>query len=120
MDGRIFQIIELLSQTLGDSWSVERMAAVAAVSPSRFKHLFKKMVGMPPMAYLLKIRLEAAYDYLTDPLCFLQIQEIRIKCGLKDDSHFTHDFKKKYGLTPTQCREQAAEIYQANFKNRQK
>src|SRR5438105_4033634 len=33
---------------------------------------------------------------------FLNIQQVRIRAGFNDDSHFSRDFKKIYGLTPGQ------------------
>ena len=119
MGNRIFHIQQLLSQTLGEYWTVERMADIVGLSPDHFKYRFKKVVGISPMAYLLNLRLEKAHEYLSDPLCFLQIQEIRLPVGFTDDSHFTRNFKKKYGLAPTQCRLQACEKYQDDFKNSQ-
>ena len=114
MDGRIFYIKNQLSQNLGYSWSVQEMADSVKLSLPRFKQLFKEKVGISPMAYLLEIRLEKAHELLSDPECFLQIQEIGVICGLTNDSHFTRDFKRKFGETPSQCREQASEIHQSN------
>lgn len=115
----IFILIELLSQTMGEYWSVEKMAAVANLSPSRLKQVFKKVMGMTPKAYLLNIRIEKAYEYFSDPFCLLHVSEIGVLVGLTDERHFTRAFKKKFGLTPTQCRLEAYEKYQANFKNGQ-
>ncbi len=114
MDRRIFHIKDHLSQNLGRSWSVEEMADAVKLSTTHFKQLFKEKVGISPMAYLLEIRLEKAREILVDPQCFLQIQEVGVKSGLSNDSHFSRDFKRKFGQTPTQCREQAAEIHQSN------
>lgn len=58
------------------------------------------------MAYLNELRLEKARELLEDERCFLQIKEIGHQVGLVNDSHFTRDFKKKYGLTPTEYRKQ--------------
>lgn len=35
---------------------------------------------------------------------FLTIKEVTFECGLTDVSHFVRDFKKCYGVTPTQFR----------------
>ena len=119
MDRRIFHIQQQLYQNLGHSWSVEEMADSVKLSATRFKQLFKKEIGVSPKAYLLEIRLEKAHEFLMDPQRFLQIQEIGVICGLTNDSHFTRDFKRKFGLTPTQCRQQASEIHQSNSPNGQ-
>jgi AraC-like DNA-binding protein len=35
---------------------------------------------------------------------FLTVKEISFASGTKDGSHFVRDFKKMYGLTPTEFR----------------
>lgn len=114
MDGRIFHIKNQLSQNLGHSWSVEKMAETVRLSISRFKQLFRKKVGGSPMAYLLELRLEMASKLLADPLCFLQIKEIGFLVGMANESNFTRDFKRKFGTTPTRFRERAREVHQSD------
>jgi AraC-like DNA-binding protein len=113
MDRRIFHVKEQLSQTLGRSWTVQEMASSVGLSVPRFKQLFKEKVGISPMVYLLELRLEKAREMLADTHSFLQIKEIGVKSGLTNDSHFTREFKKKFGVTPTEFREHSAEIEQS-------
>jgi AraC-like DNA-binding protein len=35
---------------------------------------------------------------------FKHIKEIRFEVGIRDQSHFTRDFKLKYGITPSEYR----------------
>ncbi len=65
------------------------------------------------MTFLKDLRLEKARELLEDENNFLQIQEIRIKVGISHDSHFTRDFKEKFGLTPTEYRRRHSEKMQA-------
>lgn len=112
MDRRIFHIKNMLSQDLGRSWSVEKMALAAEMSVSYLQRLFKEKTGVTPMAYLNDLRLEKAREMLADPNCFLLIKKIAFMVGLKNNSHFTQDFKAKFGMTPTKYREHQAEIHQ--------
>jgi len=113
MDWRIFHIQNLLSQSPGHSWTVEEMAEIAELSVPHFRRLFRREVGVSPMTFLNNIRLEAAHAYLSAQDCFLQIQEIGQKCGLNDISHFSRDIKRKLGVSPTEFRENCAEIDQS-------
>lgn len=57
---------------------------------------------MSPVQYLKDLRLEQAREMLVNS--FLQIREIGFKVGMSDQSHFIHDFKEKFGVTPTEYR----------------
>ncbi|MBL8124118.1 MAG: helix-turn-helix domain-containing protein [Pyrinomonadaceae bacterium] len=35
---------------------------------------------------------------------FEHINQIARSVGIKDESHFTRDFRRKFGITPTECR----------------
>lgn len=72
------------------------------------------------MAFLHNVRLENAAEMLARPTCFLRIAEVASQVGLRNESHFTQDFKAKYGITPTEYRRRQAEIYQSNLAKGQK
>src|SRR5437867_2003649 len=100
MDGRIFHVKNLLSQSMGHSWTVKEMAEKVGLSVPHFLKLFKTEIGDPPMAYLHQLRLETA-RYLLES-SFLQVKQIGVQTGLTNASHFTRDFKKKFGLSPSE------------------
>lgn len=102
MDGRIFHIKEKLHNNLKKHWTLEKMAQEVGLSAPHFQKLFKSNVGLPPMTFLQNLRLEKACQLLEDT--FLQVQEIRCEVGMSGNSHFTRDFKVKFGLTPTEYR----------------
>ncbi|MEK6282544.1 MAG: helix-turn-helix domain-containing protein [Acidobacteriota bacterium] len=81
---------------------VGRMAAAVNLSSSRLEHLFKAETGVTPVSYLKKLRIERARELLETT--FLTNQQIIIKVGMYDESHFVKDFKKAYGLRPSQYR----------------
>lgn len=104
MDGRIFQLKYLLSEKLDHDWTVEEMAEIVELSVPHFQKLFKANLGVPPMAYLHDIRLEKACESLKNS--FRRLKQIGIEVGITDNSHFTRDFKGKFGVTPTEYRKQ--------------
>ena len=112
MDGRIFHIKEKLSQNLGHSWCVEEMAESVGLSIPHFIKLFKQEIKIPPHTYICELRLEKAKELVVTT--FLHIQEVCTQVGIQNESHFTRDFKKKFGLTPTEYRKQQWEIHQSN------
>lgn len=78
------------------------MAASVNLSYSRLEHLFKAETGITPVSYLKKLRIEKARELLETT--FLTNQQIIVKVGICDESHFIRDFKKAYGLQPSQYR----------------
>ena len=106
MGRRIFHITNLIFHSLRRSWSVSGMADEIKMSAPHFQKRFKQVTGSTPIAYLNDLRLEKARELLNDDSCFLQIKEIGNQVGLVNDSHFTRDFKKKFGVTPNEYRKQ--------------
>ena len=104
MDGRIFHITEQLASNLNYDWTIEEMAGLVELSVPHFQKLFKSNTGTSPMAYLRDLRLEKACECLESG--FQQLKQIRIDIGMADSSHFTRDFKVKFGLTPSEYRRQ--------------
>src|SRR5437867_1241558 len=100
MDGRIFHIKTKLSQDLGRHWTVSDMAGMVGLSVSRLHKLFRIEIGHSPIAFLHELRLEKARKLLE--VTFLQIKQVGYKTGLTNDSHLTRDFKRKFGITPTE------------------
>lgn len=84
--------------------TLEEMSQAVNLSPSRLRSLFKVETGMSPTEYLKDLRLARARELLETT--FLQVKEIRIKVGIPDQSNFVRDFKRKYGVSPTEFRKQ--------------
>ncbi len=102
MDGRIFQLHKRILVRLDHQWTIDEMADYTELSIPHFQKLFKTQTGTPPMNYLCELRLEKARQLLEDS--HHRINQIGIAVGMLNDSHFTRDFKKKFGITPTEYR----------------
>jgi AraC-like DNA-binding protein len=72
------------------------------LSVSRFRHLFKREVGLTPGHFVKLVRLERAKKLLKNS--FLTVKEIAAFVGANDVSHFVRDYKAAYGHTPSQAR----------------
>jgi transcriptional regulator GlxA family with amidase domain len=118
MDRRIFHLQSQLFKELQHQWTVVEMAENVNLSARHLQKLFKQETGTPPLTYLQDLRLEKARELLETT--FLLLKEIGIQVGMPNDSHFTRDFKKKYGVTPTEYRKRYWEknqILEQNNKN---
>jgi len=102
MDVRIQLAVDLMKQNLENGLRLSEVASLINVSESRLRHLFSAGTGMSPKAYMRKFRLAAAKDLLRSSL--LSIDQIAVKVGWLDRSHFERRFKQCYGVTPAQYR----------------
>ena len=78
------------------------IAQSVELSPSRLYYLFKTQVGVSPIQYLKKVRLERARELLETS--FVSVKVLAAAVGYSDCTHFMRDFKKAYGSTPSQYR----------------
>lgn len=102
MDRRIELIISKIESEPSGSWDTPALARMVDLSPSRFRHLFKQETGISPAQYLKDVRMRKAEIKLRTT--FLSVKQILKQVGLRSNSHFVHDFRKLYGMTPTAYR----------------
>ena len=102
MDKRVLRVIESIQANLQNDFDLDEMAQEVNLSSSRLRHLFKAETGLSPAQYLKKLRMEKAKEL--GEQTFMQVKEIMNAVGLSNNSHFTHNFKRAHGLTPTECR----------------
>lgn len=97
------QLAVLFVQTnLHRRLTVDEIAQSVALSRSRLTHLFHTQVGVSPIQYLKKARLERGRALLETS--FDSVKVIAVEVGYNDCTHFMRDFKRAYGLTPSQHR----------------
>ena len=96
----------ILSNPRND-WTIEKLAQTIGISPTHLQKLFKVETGIPPVQFVKQLRLEKAQEILETT--FLRVQQIGFEVGITDQSYFNREFKKKYGVTPNQYREQYRE-----------
>lgn len=78
------------------------IASNVNLSLAHLRYLFKAETGMSPAQYLRALRMREAEKLLKTT--FLSVKEVMHRIGVRDESHFTRDFKKAYGITPAQYR----------------
>lgn len=84
---------------------VNDLAKMAYLSPSRFAHRFKELIGDSPIEYQYKLRIAHAKEHLasTD----MALNEICERVGFNNETNFYARFKRSTGLPPGKFRRQA-------------
>lgn len=102
MDRRIDRVISKIKKDPARPWDIAALAALVNLSPSRFRHLFKQETGTTPAQFLKELRVRKAQRMLRTT--FLSVKQILKHVGITSNTHFVHDFRRLYGITPTAYR----------------
>ena len=81
---------------------IETVCGVAFISVSSLQRGFAKYFGMSPKQYLIQLRMNRALELLTENK--LSVKEISFVCGFTDEKYFSRAFKKRYGCSPSQLK----------------
>jgi AraC family transcriptional regulator, arabinose operon regulatory protein len=101
-DPRITWAVEHMQRHLHQPIAIAALAARVNLSPSRFRHLFTVQTGVGPALYLQRLRLRRAR--LLIERTFLSVKEVMALVGYSDPSHFSRDFRRSHGVSPTALR----------------
>lgn len=100
--------LKLIDDSLADNWTLARLSELVQVESTYFVRLFRTAIGLPPMAYILRRRLELATHLLRR--VDLSISEAGAMAGWMDGNYFSRSFRQHFGMTPTE--------YRARFRER--
>lgn len=98
---RLKKMLSLIHLHYEKPLTVSQIASAASISVSEAIRCFQSTLGKSPIQYVKKYRLEKALTLLDSNLT---ISEIAVKCGFDDMSYFGKEFKKIYGVSPSQWR----------------
>ncbi len=101
-DSRIGGGIKLMHGDIGRCWTVGELAAAVAMSRSAFALRFKSMVGVAPLEYLRRWRMQVAQNALRRRSC--SVAGIALELGYASESAFGNAYKRTFGLSPKRHR----------------
>jgi two-component system response regulator YesN len=87
--------------------SINKVCKHLHISTGYFSSIFKKEVKMTFVNYLMQLRMENAKDLLRSTN--LRAFEIAEKLGFVDPNYFSFCFRKKYGISPKEYRNNTGE-----------
>ncbi len=102
MISQIYDIMEYVNLNYSSNISAIDCAKKINLSYSHFAKLFRAVSGKSFKEYLTDIRMAKAKNILL--ATELSITDVALSCGYNSHAHFTAEFKKYYGKTPTDVR----------------
>jgi AraC family transcriptional regulator len=89
-----------------------RLARIAQAAGRHEVHLareFRRFFGASIGEYLRRLRCERAAQLLAQPRRTLTITEVALRCGFSSHAHLCREFRRSFGVTPSQYRRQGEE-----------
>jgi AraC-like DNA-binding protein len=98
---KVRRAIQVLREELTTkrTFSLNYLAGVAGLSPSRFMHVFTDSVGVPVRPYILWLRLQMACGEMMNGA---NVTEAAHRSGFADAAHLTRTIRRMMGTTPAE------------------
>lgn len=101
-ESRLLTVLSLMRNDLARSWTLDELAHESRLSIPHFTDLCRRQTGMPPLALLIRLRLQRAMDLLQQGNH--NVAEAAAMVGYNDPFYFSRLFRKHMGMPPSECR----------------
>ncbi len=98
LDRRLRPVLSFIEDHLSQDIALGDLAAIAGLSVSHFKSLFRESVGLPAHQYLIRRRVERAKSLIAEGK--LSISQIAFETGFAHQSHLAHHMRRVLGISP--------------------
>lgn len=99
---RLVKALSYMRENPETLWTVNELARVANLSVPYFTHLYRRHTGLPPLALMIRLRLQRAMNLLQRGTH--NVAEAAIAVAYQDSFYFSRLFKKHMGMSPSMCR----------------
>lgn len=91
--------INYIEQNFDKHISNDLLANIAELPKSTFRYLFKKVTGLSPIDYIIRMRIKKAAEIMTKNNR-MKIIDVAFAVGFNDSAYFTRKFKEIIGTKP--------------------
>lgn len=106
-NNRFAFVLDYIKQHLTGKLSIDALCRMAFMSKASFFRAFKHELGISPVDYIIRERIQFAKQLMNNP--YNSISEACFKAGFNNLNYFSRTFKKIEGVTPS--------LYKAAMKN---
>ncbi|MBA4852333.1 AraC family transcriptional regulator [Emticicia sp. BO119] len=107
-NNRIAHVVNYIRENIREQIQVEQLCKIACMSESNFYRVFKEELGISPIEFIIEERIKLASSLLKNPE--FRIKDVYFESGFNSLSYFNRMFKKKYKVSPSEYKHQAATI----------
>ncbi len=98
------ELIDYIRANLDQPLRLSDLEARSHYSKRALQYAFRERLGCTPRQWIRQQRLERAMDQLQQGGRDRSIRAIALACGYRHMSHFSSDFKQRFGLSPSAAR----------------
>lgn len=80
--------------------SVSYLAELCGVSPVYLRNLFVRRFALSPIRYINRLKMTRAEELLSSQM--YGVRDVCFLSGFQDESYFSREFKKYFGVTPSE------------------
>jgi AraC-like DNA-binding protein len=97
-DRFVGRALALMHSRPADAWTVDSLAGLVGLSRSALADRFTALLGVPPMQYLTRWRLQLAANHLRGSRG--NVAAIAAEVGYESEAAFNRAFKREFGMPP--------------------
>lgn len=105
-DPLVGRTLALLHQDIAAAWTLQELAQRVGASRSTLAEHFSRIVGLPPMQYLTRWRMQVAASRLRDTM--IKVYAVANEVGYDSEEAFSRAFKRVVGVSPREWRKPAS------------
>jgi len=98
----VIQAIEAMENHIADPLELGQLAHLADISARQLNRLFREKLGQSTMKFYSDLRLEKARALVAQSP--LSLTEIALAAGFAGSAHFSHSFRRRFGVAPSSLR----------------
>ncbi|XDD42358.1 AraC family transcriptional regulator [Leptospira sp. WS60.C2] len=98
-DKTVLYALEKLHNSYAKEWTIESLAKEVGISRANLANKFRDVLGIPPMEYLAKLRMEKAKQFFQKGN--MGLEEIAQNVGYASAFSFSKAYKRIYGNSPS-------------------
>ncbi|WP_460320099.1 helix-turn-helix domain-containing protein [Paenibacillus sp. YSY-4.3] len=98
MDPRIARSIAHMESMYPEKMNIQQLAEVADINAAAYSRLFKRTMGLGPVEYLTRLRIEKAKTLLADETN--RVKEVSVAVGFSSEFYFSRIFQRIVKISP--------------------